>query len=187
MTYSEWAARWRVPLGFVFAAAYLAVSRPTACLLLGGGLVALLGLALRAFAAGYIEKSQSLATAGPFGRTRNPLYLGSLIIGAGFMIAGGSWVLGAVFVALFVLIYLPVMRSEESFLQQKFGREFDDYARVVPLLLPRPGRGLRGVGRFQWARYRANREYDAALGYIAIMIFLIVKLVLRSHGVQVSV
>jgi protein-S-isoprenylcysteine O-methyltransferase Ste14 len=187
MTYYDWAARWRVPLGFAFAAAYLAVSNPTLWLLAAGGVVALLGLAVRARAAGYIEKSQHLATAGPFACTRNPLYLGSLILGAGFMIAGGSWVLGLAFLALFMLIYLPVMRSEENFLRQKFGQEFDEYARVVPLLFPTFGRSLRSIGRFSWARYRANREYKAALGYFAVMIFLIIKLVLRSHGVQVNV
>jgi protein-S-isoprenylcysteine O-methyltransferase Ste14 len=187
MTYSAWAARLRVPLGFGFAVAYLLVSLPTLPLLIAGGLVALLGLALRAAAAGYIEKSRTLATAGPFACTRNPLYLGSLILGAGFMIAGGSWVLAIVFVGLFMLIYLPVMRAEENFLRQKFGPEFEEYARAVPLFLPQVRRCWRGKGSFQWMRYQANREYNAALGYVAMMIFLIIKLVLRSHGVQMNV
>ncbi|HTV57231.1 MAG TPA: isoprenylcysteine carboxylmethyltransferase family protein [Terriglobia bacterium] len=187
MTYSAWAARLRVPLGFGFAAAYLLVSLPTLSLLIAGGFVALLGLAVRAVAAGYIEKSLALATAGPFARTRNPLYLGSLMLGAGFMIAGGSWVIAMVFIGLFLLIYLPVMRAEENFLRQKFGPEYDDYARVVPLFLPAVRRYGQGTGSFQWVRYQANREYNAALGYVAIVIFLIIKLVLRSHGVQVNV
>jgi Phospholipid methyltransferase len=187
MTYSTWAARWRVPLGFAFAAAYLLVSLPTRSLLIVGGLVAFLGLALRAVAAGFIEKSRTLATAGPFAYTRNPLYLGSLILGAGFMIAGGSWALGTVFVGLFMLIYLPVMRAEENFLQQKFGLEFEEYARLVPRFLPGVGQGWQGSGTFGWVRYRANREHNAALGYVALMLFLIIKLVLRSHGVRVNV
>jgi protein-S-isoprenylcysteine O-methyltransferase Ste14 len=174
-------------MGFAFAAAYLLVSLPTLSLLVAGGLIALLGLALRALAAGYIEKSRNLATAGPFAFTRNPLYLGSLVLGGGLMIAGRSWALGVVFVALFMLIYLPVMRAEENFLRQKFGHAFEEYARAVPLFVPGPRRGWRATGRFQWARYRANREYDAALGYIVIMIFLIVKLVLRSHGIRINV
>jgi protein-S-isoprenylcysteine O-methyltransferase Ste14 len=184
--YSAWAARWRVPLGFAFAVLYLIFSQPTLWLLVVGGAVALLGLALRMFAAGHIEKDQRLGTSGPFAHTRNPLYLGSLTLGAGFMIAGGLWILAVAFVALFMLIYLPVMRREEDSLRQRFGAEFDEYARSVPLLVPIPGRRWHGAERFQWARYRANREYNAAIGYTAIVVLLLIKLVLRSHGTQIN-
>jgi protein-S-isoprenylcysteine O-methyltransferase Ste14 len=177
--YSVWAARWRVPLGFAFAIAYVVLSRPALRFLIVGGIVAFLGVALRAVAAGYIEKSRSLATAGPFSYTRNPLYLGSFILGAGFAIASASWIVAAIFGALFVSIYVPVMRSEESFLRWKFGRDFEEYARAVPLFIPVPGRRFRGVGNFRWARYRGNREYNAAIGYVLMIVFLMVKLALR--------
>jgi protein-S-isoprenylcysteine O-methyltransferase Ste14 len=185
-SYSSWAARWRVGLGFVFAAAYLIVSRPTVPLLVTGGAVALAGLALRAVAAGYIDKNQALATAGPFAYTRNPLYLGSLILGVGFMIAGESWILAVVFIALFALIYLPVMRREEEFLHRKFGTEFAAYAQAVPLIFPIPSRRWHGAGHFRWARYGANREYNAAIGYTATVAVLAIKIALRSHGTPVS-
>ena len=177
--YSAWAARWRVPLGFGFAMAYAVVSRPRLPYVVAGGVVALLGLILRGLAAGYIEKSRSLATAGPFAYTRNPLYLGSFILGAGFVIAGAFWILAAVYVPLFTLVYLPVMRNEEYYLHQKFGREFEEYAKVVPLFFPIPGRGVRGVGNFHWAQFRNNREYNAAAGYLVMMVFLGIKMALR--------
>jgi protein-S-isoprenylcysteine O-methyltransferase Ste14 len=172
-----WAARWRVPLGFAFAVAYLFLSSPTPRLLIAGSIVAFAGLALRAWASGHIQKGQKLATGGPYSYTRNPLYLGSLLLGVGFLIAGRSWIMAAAFCALFSVIYIPVMRHEEEFLRQRF--EFGEYARAVPLFFPWPGRRGRGHGTFSWQAYRRNREYNAATGYAALLVFLIVKLMLR--------
>lgn len=177
--YGAWAARWRVPLGFAFAIVYLIVSRPTLPLLVAGGIVALAGLSLRAWAAGHIEKNRRLAIEGPFASTRNPLYLGSLILGIGFIIAAASWLLGAAFIALFVAIYLPVMRREENHLREEFGPEFDAYALRVPLFFPGLARGPGATERFRWEIYRRNREYNVAIGYTAIVIFLVFKLMLR--------
>jgi protein-S-isoprenylcysteine O-methyltransferase Ste14 len=178
-SYAAWASRWRVPLGFAFAIAYLIISRPSWPLLISGLPIAFLGLAIRAWAAGYIEKGRRLATGGPFAFTRNPLYLGSLLLGAGFVVAGGSWILGVIFVALFLMIYIPVMRREEAFLRQRFGAMFDLYAKCVPPLVPVLPRSFHGEGRFAWRRYRNNREYNAAIGYAALVVFLVVKLMLR--------
>lgn len=178
-SYSAWAARWRVPLGFAFAVAFAVLSQPTRSLLTVGALVALGGLMLRALAAGHIEKNQTLATSGPFRYTRNPLYLGTLILGAGFIIASASWVLAAAFVALFFSVYLPVMHREEQFLQGRFGAEFDSYAARVPLFLPAPGRRFPAQGQFRWRQYIRNREYEAAGGWCVIFVFLLVKMMLR--------
>lgn len=179
LSFSEWAARWRVALGFAFAIAYLVVSQPTPRLLSAGAAVALAGLLLRGSAAGHLEKNLSLSVSGPFRSTRNPLYLGSFILGLGFMIAGASWILGIVFAALFVVVYIPAMRQEEGFLRQKFGTSYDAYSRQVPFFFPIPGKGCKGEGRFEWKRYKKNREYEAAAGFLAILVFLIIKLVLR--------
>jgi hypothetical protein len=184
--YSTWASRWRVRLGFGFAIAYVVVSRPTLRSLIAGGAAALFGLVLRGLAAGYIEKSHHLATAGPFAYTRNPLYLGSFLLGAGLVIASASWILALGFLLLFIGVYMPVMRSEETFLRQKFGGEFDVYARKVPLFLPVPGRRSRGVGHFRWLRYCTNREYHVPIGYIAMLLLLILKLVLQRHHIRVD-
>ena len=180
--FAAWAARARVPLGFAWGIAYLVFSQPTKRMLIIGGSIAFLGVLLRAASAGYLEKSSSLATAGPYRYTRNPLYLGSFLMGAGFALAGGSWALGLSFVVLFILIYWTVMRREEAFLRRQFGESFERYARAVPLFIPLPGsRGeaSRPDEGFRWKRYRKNHEHEAGLGYLAAVLFLLLKMWLQ--------
>jgi len=177
--YAAWAARWRVPMGFVLGIAYLIFAQPQPRLLLVGGSVAACGLAIRAYAAGCLNKNQILATGGPYARTRNPLYLGSLIMGVGFALAGGSWILGLVLVGLFVLIYWPVMRREEAYLCREFGEAYASYARAVPFFLPSLRPRIKGAEGFRWEQYRRNREYQAAAGFVAGVLFLWVKMMLR--------
>src|SRR5437773_10178000 len=107
-----WMQYLRVPLGFVCAAVFVLLAKPELVTLAAGSVVSILGLALRAWSAGHIRKNDALATSGPYAFTRNPLYLGSFLLGLGFTVAAARWVLGAVFVALFLGIYLPVMRVE---------------------------------------------------------------------------
>lgn len=180
--FAAWAARSRVPLGFAWGAAFLIFCQPTARLIAAGGAVALVGVLLRAVSAGYLEKGAALATAGPYRYTRNPLYLGSFLLGAGFVIAGGSWALAVSFVVLFFLIYWTVIRREEAALRQQYGEAFDHYARAVPLFVPLPGSRGDASGpeeRFRWERYRKNHEHEATLGYLAGMVFLVLKMWLR--------
>lgn len=176
--FSAWAARWRVPLGFALGVAYLIFCQPTLRLMLYGGAMALAGLALRGYAAGHLDKNQQLASSGPYRYTRNPLYLGSFLMGAGFALAGGRWELGLAFLAFFAVIYLPVMRREEAELRALFGETFEQYARAVPLFLPMGRRAPPSGGRFALQRYLRNREYQAALGFAAGMAFLFVKAML---------
>ena len=176
--YAAWASRWRVPLGFLLGAAYLLFSRPTTKLLVAGGAVAAAGLALRAYAAGHLAKNQKLAMSGPYAWTRNPLYLGSALMGAGFAVAGGRWILALACLVLFAAIYWPVIRREEEYLRREFGEDYDRYAQRVPLFLPRFRRPADGE-KFQWKQYRKNHEYEAFLGYLAIMIFLAFRIWLR--------
>ena len=172
-------ARWRVPAGFALGAAYAIFAEPTRPLLIVGSLIALAGLGIRAYAAGHIEKNRKLAVGGPYAYTRNPLYFGSLLIGLGLVVAGGRWVLALVFVVFFACFYGPVMGREAANLRSHFGRDYERYAAAVPLFLPyrRPFR-VSGE-RFEWERYRKNREYKAALGYLVGIVFLILKILLR--------
>ena len=173
--------RWRVPLGFLCAPPFLLLAEPNARTLAAGGAVALLGLLIRAWASGHIRKNDALATSGPYAHTRNPLYLGSFVMGLGFTVAAsGRWwqlvVLGAAFAALFLGIYLRVMRVEAQTLAGKFGEEYRDYARAVPLFLPRPTpyRGAREAG-FDPGLYLRYREYRAALGLLMAFGLLVIK------------
>ncbi len=168
------ARRIRVPLSFVFAAVYFWLAQPAWSSMAAGALIAIPGLWLRALASGHVHKDTELATSGPYAYTRNPLYLGSLLLAAGFAAAARSpWVV-VLMLVLFVGVYLPVIRSEEEHLRRSFP-EFEEYARTVPRLLPRL-RGKTGAqGSFSWELYRRHREYNALLGAAGMMAALAVK------------
>ena len=164
--YADAVAKLRVLFGFVMAAAFLWFSAPDAASLAVGLPVAALGLALRAWAAGHLEKNLELAQSGPYARVRNPLYLGTLAAAAGLAIAARRWELAALFAAVFGLVYLPVVELEEQHLRELFP-EFEEYARRVPRLIPRL-RACEGARkRFRWELYRRNREYEALAGFLA--------------------
>jgi protein-S-isoprenylcysteine O-methyltransferase Ste14 len=176
--------RWRVPLGFLCAAIFFLLSRPRPLTLAIGGTIALPGLALRAWATGHLRKNDALAVTGPYAFTRNPLYLGSFLIGVGFTIASGRFVLGIVFAALFLGIYVPVMRVESATLAQLFGERYQRYLKAVPLFLPRlsPYRdGTKGIARFDASLYKRYREYQAALGLVVAWALLALKAFISSR------
>lgn len=178
--YSRIARRIRVPLGFVFALLYLWLAKPSFRFLLSSLLLIVPGLVTRALASGHVRKNEALATSGPYAYTRNPLYLGSLLIGIGFAVAARSWWVGVLLAVMFFAIYLPVIRDEENFLRQKFP-EFDEYARHVPRMLPRltPNRDAKDKpSGFSPALYLQHREYNALVGALAVLAALIVKLFL---------
>ncbi len=177
--------RYRVPLGFVLAAIYLLRARPTPASLALGLPLAFCGLALRAASAGHIEKNARLTTSGPYRWTRNPLYLGSLLLAAGFLWVARDWLIAVLVAALLWGIYLPVIRREEGFLQSRFGAEFNAYCGAVPRFWPRrrSAAGLPGPAAvFSWRRYWRHREYNALLGYLLVTLALLVKMWWRIHG-----
>jgi len=172
--------RWRVPLGFLCGALFIWFARPGWLTLTIGGGVALVGLALRAWSAGHIRKNSALATSGPYAHTRNPLYLGSFLLGVGFTIASGQLWLALPFAALFMGIYFPVMRVEARHLAGLFGEDYRNYASAVPLFLPRlsPYRDERAdVTKFDRSLYLRYREYRAALGLLIALALLALKAV----------
>lgn len=140
------------------------------------------GLWLRGYAAGYVKKNAELTRTGPYAYTRNPLYLGSMLIAFGFAAASGNWIIFVVLTALFLAIYLPTIRSEEAYLREHFAG-FDDYASQVPRLLPRLTAAKSGLppGRFSRERYLHHREYNALMGAIAIYAALAARLLYLRH------
>jgi len=185
------ARRVRVPLGFLTAAVYLveAARRPPNPTAIAWSLVLVLpGLALRAAASGTVKKNRELTVTGPYAYTRNPLYLGSALIAAGFALALLSWPLALLFVILFAAVYIPVIASEEQFLRAVFP-EFESYCRRVPRFIPRltpskfpPRQETSGVSQpvtqpadkgFSIALYLQHREYNAALGAALLYLCLI--------------
>ncbi len=179
--WSQIARRVRVPLGFLFAVYYFWLARPSWRSIALGAIVVVPGLLIRALASGHVRKNEALATSGPYAYTRNPLYLGSLLMGLGFCVAARSWWVGVALVVMFFAIYLPVIGNEENFLRVKFP-EFDEYARRVPRMLPRltphSSNEKEAPARFSWDLYWKHREYNALLGTVGMMAALIVKMTL---------
>ncbi len=178
-SYSAWsrvARRIRVPLGFAFALLYLWMAHPTRTSLLAGALLLLPGLLLRGFASGHVQKDKQLTISGPYAYTRNPLYLGSLILAAGFAVAARSWWIVAVMVAVFAAIYIPVIVGEERYLRHTFP-DYDDYARHVPRILPRFTPYGSQHSAYSSARYWKHREYQALIGCAVVLGILVLKLV----------
>lgn len=173
-----WIQRWRVPLGFVCAFVFVFLAKPTPPTLVLGAAVSVIGLAIRAWASGHIRKNAELAISGPYAYTRNPLYVGSFLIGLGFTIASGRIVLALLFAALFLGIYFPVMRVEATTLAELFGEKYDSYKRSVPLFFPRltAYRSQEtAAARFDRSLYLRYREYRAALGLVVAWGLLLIR------------
>lgn len=176
---AEWsrvARRIRVPLGFIFAIVYFWLARPSWRFLGLGAILIVPGILIRALASGHVRKNEALATSGPYAYTRNPLYLGSLLIGIGFAVAARSWWIGLILVLMFFAIYLPVIRSEETYLRANFPG-FEQYAKQVPRMFPRitPYRSGDDGGAFSMRLYLQHREYNALVGALAMVAGLAAK------------
>ena len=169
MTFRRLVQRIRVPAGFVLAPLLVIASHPTFEWLVAGVPLALAGLSIRAWASGYLKKNRELTIAGPYAYTRNPLYLGTFIMGTGVAISTGSLWFVAVFAGLYLLVYVTVMFAEAETLSQLFTEEFVAYRREVPLFFPRltpyPNRLQR---RFELSAYLRHREYRAAIGVLVV-------------------
>jgi protein-S-isoprenylcysteine O-methyltransferase Ste14 len=177
--WSRIARRIRVPMGFVFAVVYVLLARPTFMSMAWSLLLVLPGIWLRAYASGYVKKNAELTVTGPYAYTRNPLYLGSMMIAFGFAVASRSIVIVILLALLFAVIYVPVIRSEEAFLRNAFDG-FDAYAASVPRLLPRlrPVRlAQNSTGEFSFALYKKHREYNALMGAAAIYAVLALRII----------
>jgi protein-S-isoprenylcysteine O-methyltransferase Ste14 len=182
-SWSRIATRLRVPLGFLFAAAYLWFARPAWLFIAVGGVFIIVGLAIRAAASGHIRKNRELTVTGPYAYTRNPLYLGSILIAIGFAVAARNpWiVLGAV--VMFLIIYVPVIRAEEQYLRSTFPG-YEQYTAAVPRFLPRLkpyGAGPEGGEGYSRALYMRHREYNAVVGSALMLAALIAKMMLVAH------
>jgi len=191
----DWITRWqrvarriRVPLGFATAALYLLEAgrrQPVSGAVVWSLALVAPGLWLRGYAAGYVKKNEELTTTGPYAHVRNPLYLGSILIAAGFALALLSWPVAVALGVMFVAIYVPVIASEERFLRTRFP-EFDAYCSHVPRLIPRltpaPSPGTSQRGRFFLQLYLKHREYNALLG-VTLLYFCLVFLRAALNGI----
>ena len=175
--------RWRVRLGYPLAIAVLYLSRPAPRSILLGAFIGVSGLWMRAYAAGCLHKQEVLTVTGPYAYTRNPLYLCSAILALGAGIAMRSWMSALILILYFAVFYSIVMRREENELQLRYGVSFEEYARTVPLFIPRltaaelPG---HSTGSFSFAQYKKNHEWQAAVGFL--FLFLVLLVIWRLHA-----
>ncbi len=173
---------WRVRSGPLALLAVAAVAAPTVRSLLIGAAVAVLGLAVRAWAAGHIHKERTLARTGPYRHSRNPLYFGNFLLGLGVAVATNSWWGALVFALYFALFYPHVILEERKRMRRFFPEQYGDYEKSVPLFFPRlkPAPG-RGGERFRWSQYLRNKEYRALLGAVLVWLILTAKMLFLPH------
>ena len=172
----EFFMRWRVRLGYPLAAAILWFAHPGPRSILLGAFIGALGLLIRAYAAGHLHKQEVLTITGPYAYTRNPLYLGSAVLAVGAGIATRSWVSAFLLFLYFAVFYSMVMRREERELRLRHGTAFEGYADAVPLFFPRlqPAKLAGGSsGTFSFAQYKKNHEWQAALGFLLLIVALL--------------
>lgn len=183
------AQRIRVPAGFVLAPLLFIAAKPNWRWFIIGAAIAMVGLAVRAWASGYLKKNLELTTTGPYAHTRNPLYLGTFMLGSGIATSSGAWWFIALFMALYLLIYVPVMMAEAETLGKLFITEYAHYCQSVPLFLPRltayraagQPRAVISERRFAWSQYLKHREYRAALGVVIVYALLAAKFWLMNR------
>lgn len=158
--------RFRVFLGFVFAAVALYLATPTQTTLIYGASVSLAGELLRLWAAGHLEKSKEVTRSGPYQFTRHPLYLGSSLIGIGFAIAANHIVVAVMVIAYLLLTLTAAIGSEEAHLREKFGDAYDAYVEKRSSPMDR---------RFSFRRAVANREHHTIAGLLGALLLLLLK------------
>ena len=159
-------ARYRVFLGFVFAAIVLWLATPTPRSLIVGAAIAIFGESIRMWAAGHLEKSKEVTQSGPYRYTRHPLYLGSSLIGIGMAVAANNLIVAAIVIAYLALTLTAAMRSEEAHLREKFGDAYDAYAQK---------RAPRVERAFSWQRAIYNREHHTIAGLVTGLLLLAAK------------
>jgi protein-S-isoprenylcysteine O-methyltransferase Ste14 len=177
--------RLRVPLGFLVGILYFwfapRLGGMTPVTLAVGGVIALVGVLFRAWAAGHIVKNDRLATTGPYAHTRNPLYFGSFLIGCGFAVAA-HWLLLVAVALFFYAVYKPVIASEQDYISHRYPGEYAEWARHVPVFFPRltPWRGgtaSPGEGEpCSFPLYLRHREWQAGLVYLVAIAWLTFRL-----------
>ncbi len=159
----------RVPLSFVVAILFLIFARPKKPYFYIGIPIGISGLFIRLWAAGHIVKSKKLTKSGPYQYTRNPLYLGSFLIGSGLSIQCGI-IFFLIFLTLFAIIYIPVIKREEEEMEQVFGNDFNSYKNSVPLFFPNFLKKIKDNGKFDINQMLKNREYKGIIAFLIIEI-----------------
>jgi protein-S-isoprenylcysteine O-methyltransferase Ste14 len=173
--------RWRVRASLISVIAAFVLARPNRLSLLAGSGFIILGLLLRGWACGHLTKDRDLTISGPYRYTRNPLYLGSLLIGIGVTAASRSWWVAGLFALNFLIFYPVTIRREKEVLLEAFPEAYRAFSRSVPLFFPgwKPN-PQASTDPFTWRLYKKNKEYRALWGALIFVALLCLKMVLWS-------
>lgn len=182
----DYFARARVSFGFFVVTGAALFLRPFNFHFVIAGLsISLLGLTIRSWAAGTIKKFKELATTGPYAFVRHPLYLGSLLMVGGFVLALSNpasrnmtimyWALVGVH---FFASYAATIFKEDLALREKFSEQWVDYKKNVPALIPVRIPKLNEIfsETFSAKQYLKNKEYRAVAAWMAAAVFLLLLL-----------
>ena len=158
----------------------LVLAKPTWRSIVIGAAISLAGLAIRAWAAGHLKKEKELATSGPYRYSRNPLYLGNLILGISLAVGANSCQVAVIFAVYFLVFYPVIILTERERMKKLFPEKYKEYIKRVPLFFPfRKPLVCEEKAKFSWAQYRANREYRALLGSAVYWLILSVRVLLK--------
>ena len=169
-------SRVRVRAGYTAGALALYFAEPTRDSLVLGGALGIVGELVRIWASGHIEKTHRLATGGPYAHTRNPLYVGSVLMALGFLVAASHPISVTVGIAYLLVFYPFIIREEAKFLRGKFPDQYHDWARHVPLFFPRLSPAGPRESKFQISRLLANHEWRSVLGLVLLGAFMVWRL-----------
>ncbi len=182
MNFKEKIVRYRVSVGIFVLLLVLIFAEPTFKSILWGGVIGFAGVLIRAWASGHLNKNNKLTVSGPYRFSRNPLYLGNIIMGIGLMVNANSYI-SAIFLSLYFLLFYPfLIIREKKYLKNKF-KDYENFEKV-PLLIPNPFRYAKRTKetaqKFSFTRYFTNREYNAFLGLLTIILLFVLRIYLRK-------
>jgi protein-S-isoprenylcysteine O-methyltransferase Ste14 len=168
--------RFRQVVGFSLIFALTIFGRPTPHLLAWGAGVVAIGALIRLWASGCVKKNQVLATNGPYALVRHPLYVGNLLVCAGFCLASGVWWSVPVAAAVLLLFYPPAVRYEDQKLRKLFPGQWEPWAARTRALIPgAPSDSLRATWSFRQSLIENGEPIYAAI-FAACLWFLYTRL-----------
>lgn len=177
---------WRRASVFLLLGAILFFSNPGLSFFIVGSLLALFGEAIRVWAAGHLEKNKTLTTSGPYAFVRNPLYIGTLFIMMGILLASSSLESGSARGKVFLFLLLPLclllffgyyfpykIRVEGDRMVRRFGEAGKEWASKTPNLIPRliPYED-RSKKRWQFTLFLKNSELETAFAVVLGLILV---------------
>jgi len=141
-----------------------------------GLILIFLGESIRVWAAGHLQKNETLTVTGPYAYVKNPLYIGTILITVGFCILADNIYLLAAATLIFCFHYIPYKkRMEGDRLKKIFGNQYEDYDQKVPEYLPRWKRYSDKSVPWQFRCFIENSEVGILLIILAGILLILCR------------